>query len=154
MARKMKTLQEEKQFQKKVPLKKAKKSNPIKKAVPAPMISLGKKREILETLEEIENLIKHNKMITIYSHASADFTSFCYVIAKLTNLEVLYTNNNNIFMPHEKKERKDFCVLYILQVGKEIKEDEKFIDELKKMGCPTQNVLSTWGVREFFSKLD
>ena len=114
-----------------------------------------KQKETLSILNEIENEVKNDsRRIIVYSSHSPDFMSYYYVIAKLTNLEVCKVNNNSAFMPHETRERKDFCILYILQIGNEVKEDEGLIKELKRVGCPVYKITSLYGVRQVFSELD
>lgn len=153
MARKMNTAQKEKPLVKKTNSKK-RNSKTASLSSPVSIVNDMRKKETLECLEAIENLIKHNKMLTVYSYACPHFTTFYYVIAKLTNLEVCISNNNNVFMPYEKKEKKDFCALYILQLGKDLLEDERFIKELKQVGCPIKKVQTKHGVYDFFVALD
>lgn len=136
-----------------------KKVKPIKKPVKVkskPLKSMpSKKKEVLEILEEIENHVaKNDNFLIIYSTSSDDFNSFYYVISKLTNLEVCKVNNNSIFQPHEKREKKDFCVLSIIQIGKATEKEDALISELKKIGCAVSKVNSLESVKRVLSELD
>lgn len=78
-----------------------------------PVVSKSKKTP--SNLDKINTVIsKYKQMVCLIAYSEEDDY---YLIAKKQTFTVHTLNENNIFMPHEKKEDKEVPMLFLLTFG-------------------------------------
>lgn len=75
-----------------------------------------KKRKIQSELDKIKSIVaKYKETLCLIAFSEEEDY---YLIAKKQKFTIHTLNENNIFMPHEKKEDKEIPLLFLLTFGK------------------------------------